>query len=388
MVRDTGSIRSIGVVGGGQLGRMLALAAAPLGLTMTALDPQQGCPAAVAARTITGSLHDPRALRSLVTSSDVTTVEIEHVGVETLAELEMEGHVIRPSPAVLRIIGDKAIQKEFLSRAGVPVTPEAPPGGPPFSLPVVEKLRVGGYDGRGVHILQPGEHRFFSEPSFFESRVSIARELAVIVCRFPDGRIVTWNPVGMVFDDRLHLVSHVEVPPSDGAGCMDPRITDTAQAIAVAAAEALGSVGLIGILAVELFLDEQGNLMVNEVAPRPHNSGHLTIETSRCSQFQQHVRAVAGLPPGDTSGHSPGVMRNIVAPATCAAGPTAVHGLADALSVPGVSVHLYGKAEQRPGRKMGHLTAIADTVAEARARADRAWEYIGFQEQPSSGETT
>lgn len=356
----------------------MALAAAPLGLSLTVVDPDPHCPASVAARVIPGSLHDPAALRSLASSTDAVTVEIENVGVQTLSALEHAGYVVRPSATVLQTIGDKLLQKSFLRRCGVPVTPDAPSGGAPFSVSVVEKLRTGGYDGRGVHILEPFEEPFFSEPSLFESRVVIAREIAVLVCRFPDGTVVSWDPVGMVFDEELHLVTHVEVLSPESSDPVEPSIIREARAIAVAAAEALGQEGLTGILAVELFLDNRGNLMVNETAPRPHNSGHLTIETSYCNQFQQHMRAVAGLPPGDTTLHTPGVMRNIVAPPGCVPGTTHLRGVADALAVPGVAIHLYGKKEQRPGRKMGHLTAVGQTIQEARARADLAWKCVQF----------
>lgn len=377
---ETSSVHSLAIIGGGQLGRMLALAAIPLGIKVHALDPDPQCPAAAVATTTTARLDDNDALRAVVTSNNVTTVEIEEVGVATLAELEAEGHCVYPSPRALATIRDKGIQKRFLQEKNIPVAPEVPGLGP-WKRTVVQKLRTGGYDGRGVAVLAPGEDRHFQEPSIFEEAIDIAHELAVMVCRFPDGAVVSWDPVAMHFDPQLHLVSHVLSPALGAYPELTADIIAQARETASAVASAFGEVGLVGLLAVELFLTTSGSILVNEVAPRPHNSGHVTIETSRCNQFQQHIRAVCSLPPGDTTNHSPGVMRNIVAPPEARRGPTEILNLDRALQVPGVSVHLYGKAEQRPGRKMGHISAIAPTLAEARQRVDKAWNEIQFREE-------
>ncbi len=375
----TASDHTLAIIGGGQLGRMLALAAIPLGIKVHILDPDPRCPAAVAATTTTASLHDRNAIRAVVSSHTVTTVEIEEIGVETLFELEAEGFKIHPSPQTLATIRDKGTQKSFLQDYHIPVAPEVA-GSSPWDRTVVQKLRTGGYDGRGVAILSPGQRPVFQEPSIFEDAIDIAHELAVMVCRFHDGTVVSWDPVAMHFDPQLHLVSHVLCPALGAYQELTEDVVRRATETAIAVASAFGDVGLVGLLAVELFLTTDNKILVNEVAPRPHNSGHVTIETSRCNQFQQHIRAVCSLPPGDTTSTTPGVMRNIVAPPTARRGPTEILYLDRALQVPGVSVHLYGKAEQRPGRKMGHITAIAPTLTVARQRADEAWHALQFRE--------
>jgi 5-(carboxyamino)imidazole ribonucleotide synthase len=209
--------------------------------------------------------------------------------------------------------------------------------------------------------------------TFVEEAIPIEVELAVLVARNTAGEVRHWDPVEMVFDPRLNLVSSVVTPARVPAGTA-ARAIDLARGVA----ESLAPLGLAGVLAVELFMDTAGSLWVNEVAPRPHNSGHLTIESSRCSQFEQHLRAVLGLPLGDTTSMSEAAMVNLVGPDRCEPGRYTVGGRAEACAVPDVHIHLYGKRAVRPGRKMGHVTARAPSAEEALHRARLAAGALTF----------
>ena len=359
---------------------MLALAAAPLQIPIVALDADPLCPASRVAEVITGPLGDRASLYRLADSSDVLTFEIEHTNPPILAELEAAGHTVRPSAGVLSLIADKLHQKRFFESCDLPVAPliaedaSTLRGSLPESIPkAVQKARRGGYDGRGVAVVSGGASLPLPGPSFVERAIDITTEIAVIVTRFPDGSLHHWEPVEMGFDSRLHLVRHVVSPAAVSEG-----VAREAVAIGRAAAAALGDRGLVGVLAVELFVDSGGRVILNEVAPRPHNSGHLTIEGSGCSQFEQHVRAVAGLPPGDTTMSGPVAMVNLVAEDTATAGPYRIEGRERALTHRDVHLHLYGKRDLRRGRKMGHVTARAATTEEALAKAVEAARAIRF----------
>lgn len=373
----------IGIVGGGQLGRMLALAAAPLDLTCLVLDPDPACPASIAAATITAPLSDHDALRRLVSSSRVTTFEIEHTDPAALAELERAGHRFAPSPRVLRTVADKHAQKLFLRDGGIPVpalldrAELIDPGTRTLRRAAVQKTRFGGYDGRGVAVVAAGDEPPLTGATFFEEVVSIDRELAVVVARATSGDIAVYEPVEMVFDPVLNLVSDVMVPAN-----VLPEIRDTAVRVARATADRFADLGLVGLMAVELFLTTAGHIVVNEVAPRPHNSGHLTIEAHACSQFEQHIRCVAGFPLGSVGLLGPAAMTNILGPSSGPTGRYRVAGRPDALAVEESHLHLYGKSTIRPGRKMGHVTARGTTTAEALARAKQSAAAIRFDGEP------
>lgn len=357
MVNQPSGTFDIGIVGGGQLGLMLVQAAIPLGLRVLVLDPDSRCPAATVAPVLTGSLTDPEALTTLVSHSSVTTFEIEHTDPTHLRGLERAGARFAPSPRVLELVADKLQQKEFFRDGGLPVPKILPlDSASPHSRndPVVQKTRFGGYDGRGVAYIRRGERFPLEGPTFIEEAVAIDREIAVLVALTPEGETATWDPVEMVFDQRLHLVSHVLSPAN-----LPPSLSGGATDIASAAANLLKPLGFSGVLAVELFLTSRGELLLNEVAPRPHNSGHLTIESSRCSQFEQHLRCVAGLPLGTTERLAAAAMVNLIGPDNLE-GEYRTEGVADALRFSDVHLHMYGKHLTRPGRKLGHLTARSD----------------------------
>ena len=359
----------IGIIGGGQLGRMLAKAARRLGCACVVLDPTPNSPAGqVAGHQIVGSYHDADKLRELAESCDVVTFDIEDIDTETLLQLEREGHSIRPSPRVLAAIQDKLAQKAELQAAGIPTAPFVAMAEPnaqafaEFGYPLVQKARRGGYDGRGVAVLESADDypRHLRVPSLLERFVPAAKELAVVVARAHDGDCRCYPVVEMCFRPGENVLDRLLAPA---------RVTSaTAKAaveLAVRTVEAFGSVGIFG---VEMFLTHTGDLLVNEVAPRTHNSGHHTIEANVTDQFEQHLRAVVGLPLGSTDQLSPAVMINLLG-APNRSGRPVIKGMAEALAIPGVCLHLYGKAATAPHRKMGHVTVLDPDIAAAEHKA-------------------
>jgi 5-(carboxyamino)imidazole ribonucleotide synthase len=364
-------VARIGIIGGGQLGRMMVKAAKRLGCTCVVLDPTPGSPAGqVAGHQIVGDFHDPARLRELTESCDVTTFDIEDIDAETLIELEREGRRIDPAPGLLAIIQDKLTQKEALAAAGIPTAPFIPMPEPSpeafaaFGYPLVQKARRGGYDGRGVVIL--GDATDYPErlpvPSLLERFVPATKELAVLVARGRDGDCRCYPVVEMCFRPEQNILDML-LAPAD----LDAATAAAAATLARRTVEALGGIGVFGI---EMFLTEAGELLVNEVAPRTHNSGHHTIEANITDQFEQHLRAVVGLPLGATDQLSPAAMINLLG-APGHRGRPVIKGLAAALAIPGVCVHIYGKAATSPFRKMGHVTVLDANLAAARRKAEQ-----------------
>ena len=369
----------LGIIGGGQLARMMIPAAGRLGFETVVLDPTPESPGGqLAGDQIVGGLDDAGALAELVRRSDLATFEIEAVDTQVLAELEAEGNTINPAPALLACIQDKLLQKERLAAAGIPTSEfvgmEAPDADTltAFGLPLVQKARRGGYDGRGVEVFTGAviEERVLPVPSMVERYVDYRCELAVLVARSNTGEISTWPVVEMVFDDEANVLDLLLAPAR-----IEDAVAEEARRVATAAIEALDGVGVFG---VELFLTRDDRILVNEIAPRPHNSGHWTIEASETCQFEQHVRAVAGLPLGSTRQLAPAVMVNLLG-APGADGVPSVVGLDEALALPGVSLHLYGKHTVRPYRKMGHLTVTAPQLDQALDVARRARDLIRIE---------
>ncbi len=346
---------TIGIIGGGQLGRMSAMAAARLGYRCHILTPEPDSPAAqVSAACTLGDYEDPAALRHFAEAADVITFEFENVsaaGLELLASLRP----VHPAPAVLRISQDRVLEKSFLADAGVPTAPwravEALPdlhaAVEALGLPAVLKTTRLGYDGKGQAVLRTKEDveptwaALDPKPLILEGFVNYACEISVIVARGADG-------AGTVFDvmENRHRggILDLTLAPARVA----PGTAAEAQRVAWRVADTLG---LVGLLAVEMFVDPSGRVLVNEIAPRPHNSGHWTIDACPASQFELHVRAVAGLPLPPGRRHADAVMKNLVGPEEAALWPQVV-------ATPGLIPHLYGKAEARPGRKMGHATRL------------------------------
>ena len=346
---------TIGIVGGGQLGRMSAMAAARLGYRCHILTPETDSPASqVSARTFQGDYEDPALLRAFAESVDVITFEFENVSAEGL-ELLQSIRPVRPSPAILRISQDRCAEKGFLNDAGIDTASwvairsraDLHASVARVGLPGLLKTTRGGYDGKGqaslrsVSDLNTVWETLEPKPLILERFVVFEREISVVVARGLDGNAVAFDPV----ENRHHdgILSQTHAPariPLD--------VAQLATGTALKVAEALS---LVGLLAVEMFVTAEGAVLVNEIAPRPHNSGHWTIDACPASQFEMHVRAVAGLPLPPAVRHSDAVMINLIGPEEVAQWPAI-------LATPGLVPHLYGKAEARPGRKMGHVTKL------------------------------
>ncbi|MEY3800777.1 MAG: hypothetical protein RLZZ548_657 [Bacteroidota bacterium] len=365
----------VGIIGGGQLGMMTIEAKFPsLPVEFVVLEQSADCPAApISNQFIAGSLKSEADIRTLAEASDVLTWEIEHINVDALVQLEKEGKTIIPKPSVLQTIQDKGIQKQFFQQHNIPTAPFALCDAQTITeallsqFPgeqIVIKTRTGGYDGKGVAILNKSEalqSMPFSGNILIESFVPNALEIAVIVAIAQDGSHAVYPAIEMYFNPKSNLVEFLFSPAR-----ISTELEKKIQAIGLQCVQKLNSPGLF---AVELFLTENQEIWVNEIAPRPHNSGHHTIEGCHCSQFEQFLRILSGAPLGDPSLVQPAAMINIV-------GPTHLSGdyqLAneDSLTQNGdVFIHMYRKSETRPNRKLGHATVIAPTLEALLERAE------------------
>ncbi len=360
----------LGILGGGQLGRMLIAEALDYDVHVAVLDPSEQAPCSgIAHRFEVGDFADRDAVIAFGKDLDVITIEIEHVNVEALKVLEKRGVTVRPEIHVLEVVQDKGLQKEFYRSHGIPTSPFELIGGKADiekrgRYPIVQKLRRGGYDGRGVAVLKTADDldKAFDAPSVLEEFVDFDKELSVIVSRHESGEVRAFPCVELEFNPEANLVEMLFAPAD-----IDPAVEKRATEVAMQVVEAFD---MVGLLAVELFLTKTGDVLVNEVAPRPHNSGHHTIEANGVSQYGQLLRAILGYAPGDTTLIRPAAMVNLLGEAGHS-GPAYYEGLEEALALPGVYVHLYGKSETRPFRKMGHVTITADTAGEARRMASK-----------------
>mgnify|MGYP003633749241 FL=1 len=370
----------LGIVGGGQLGKMLLTETQRLDIKTKILDPAANAPSRVGSKEFQqGSLQDYDTVYNFGKDCDVITIEIENVNTEALAQLEKEGKKVFPQAAIIDLIKNKITQKEFYLAQGIPTAAfktfaskaKLIKACEEFALtyPFVWKVATGGFDGRGVSVIRSKEdlNDLPDAPCLSEDLVPFEKEIAVIVARSENGEVKAFPTVEMDFHPTANLVEFVFSP-----GNLKTEISDAAQVLAKQIAEKLG---LVGILAVEMFLTENGELLINEVAPRVHNSGHLSIEGNICSQFEQHLRAILNLPLGDTQTIQPAVMVNLVGEENHT-GPVKYQGIEDLMAMSGVYVHLYGKAETRPFRKMGHVTIIAPNLEEARSKAKVVKETI------------
>ncbi len=360
---------NIGILGGGQLGRMLIQNAINLNLTISVLDPDKNAPCRHLVKKFTqGNLNDYDTVYDFGKDKDLITIEIENVNVEALKALEKEGKKVYPQPHIIEMIQDKGLQKMFYQRNNIP--------SPDFFLvdnkkqiakyadyfPFFQKLRKGGYDGKGVVKLVNPHHleKAFEEPSVLERLVDFDKELSVIVARSESGEVKCFPVVECEFNPEANLVEFLFSPAN-----IKKSVEKEALKLAADIAEKLG---IIGLLAVELFLTKDGKVLVNEIAPRTHNSGHHTIEGNITSQFEQQWRAILNLPLGDTAIVKAGVMVNLLGDFGYE-GTAVYQGLEDILKFSGVYVHLYGKATTKPFRKMGHATIVDDDLLKAKQKA-------------------
>ncbi|WP_417333580.1 5-(carboxyamino)imidazole ribonucleotide synthase [Halarcobacter sp.] len=365
----------LGIIGGGQLGKIMSQKAKKMGFHVTILDPTFNCPAAqVSDKHIMGGFYDKEKLEQLVQESDVTTFELEHVDTSILKELYDNGHNIHPSPYVMELIQNKYEQKKLLDEKGIPVPAykdvKSEEDLAAFGFPVVQKAKLGGYDGQGVQVLKSQEDadtKALQTESFIEEMVDIDKELAVIVARNIEGEMKCYPVVEMLFDERVNICDSVMAPAR-----ISKEIEEKSLEICKKSIEALDGVGIFG---VELFLTKSGEIQVNEIAPRPHNSGHYTVEACATSQFEQIIRAVTNLPLGSTKLISPAVMVNLLGEQGYEGEPF-IDGIHDALEIPELSFHFYGKSFTKPFRKMGHITVLDDDINVALEKANKAKDIL------------
>lgn len=364
----------LGILGGGQLGKMLCQAASCWELPIYALDKSLDFPVGSYCKGFQeGDFKSYEDVLSFGRQMDVITIEIEHVNTEALKQLQQEEKIVHPDPSALEIIKDKGLQKQFYKKHKIPTSPfrlfsgkeavlEAVQRGT-IKIPFVQKTRTAGYDGKGVAVIQSStdlETKLLEGTCLIEEMVDMDKEIAVIVARNEKGEIRAFDPVEMEFNPIANLVEFLVCPSSISK--------EQAATCTNLAKDVIKAFNISGLLAVELFLDKEGTILVNEVAPRPHNSGHHTIDSAVTSQYEQHLRGILNLPLGDTSMISPAVMVNLLG-AEGYKGPVYYEGLEECLAIEGVKIHIYGKKETKPFRKMGHATVIAKTVEAAREKA-------------------
>ena len=364
----------IGILGGGQLGKMLIQAASAWDIDIYVLDPTDDCPASkLATKFVKGDFKDYESVYNFGKLVDLITIEIEHVNTDALLKLKEEGKTICPDPQTLKIIQDKGKQKDFfkdnnLISANYKIYEDheailSDIENRKLNLPFVQKVCRFGYDGRGVQLVNSKKDldNLLKGQSIVEDLVDIGKELSVIVCRNKFGEIKTYDPFEMEFNKNANLVEYLISPA---------RVDADSRQIAVDLAEkTIKAFELVGVLAVEMFLDKDHNILINEVAPRPHNSGHHTIETALTSQYEQHIRAIMGLPLGSTDLMINSVMVNILGEDGFS-GNVVYEGLDKCIKLDGVKVHIYGKKQTKPFRKMGHVTIIDKNIDNALKKAD------------------
>ncbi len=369
-----GSTFRLGLLGGGQLGRMLIQEAINFDVHIHVLDNDPSAPCSSISHSFTnGSITDFDSVCAFGRDKDVVTVEIENVNIEALEHLENQGVFVFPQPRVLRIIKDKGLQKQFFASNNFPTAP--------FQLithkeelqhdfkPCVQKMRTGGYDGKGVHVLRSiKDIEFaFDVPSVVEDLIPFQKELSTIVARNQRGEIKHFPLVECEFNPSANLVEFL-FSPADVTAEIEEKAAKLASDI-------IQQLDMVGILAVEFFLTSENELLVNEIAPRPHNSGHHTIECNRTSQFEQHLRSVLNLPLGSTEATQAGAMINLLGKEGHE-GPAYYAGLEKFLAFPGVHPHIYGKATTKAFRKMGHITIAGNDLSQVKQLAKSVLDEV------------
>jgi 5-(carboxyamino)imidazole ribonucleotide synthase len=364
----------LGMLGGGQLGRMFIQESMNYDVQVHCLDPAREAPCAHLATTFTvGSLQDFDTVYNFGKDKDLITIEIENVNIEALEKLESEGIKVCPQPRTLRIIKDKGLQKEFYAQNDLPTAPfqlyaHASEVKANEKAPFVQKLRTGGYDGKGVQVIKSEADfgNLFDAPNIVETLIPFDKELSVIVARNEKGETISYPTVECEFNPEANLVEFLFSPAQ-----ISPEIEAQAQKVAL---DVVNKLDFIGILAVELFLTKEGEILINEIAPRPHNSGHHTIEGNITSQFEQHMRSILNLPLGATDIIKPSVMINVLGEKGYE-GKAWYEGLEKMMAIPGVHAHLYGKQKTKSFRKMGHVTVCHNDLQKAK---EKARDVLGF----------
>jgi len=347
----------VGILGGGQLGRMLIQSGMDWNITFSVLDPDPFAPCQSLCECKVGKLTDYDTVVAFGESCDLITIEIENVNVNALKELRRQGKKVFPQPEVIELVQDKRTQKSFYKDKNIAtadfllVENRQDVMAQKSFLPAVNKLGREGYDGRGVQLLRTKDdfEKAFDAPGLLEKLIDFEKEISVIVARNEKGDTQSFPPVEMVFHPEANLVEYLFSPAA-----IEESVAKEAERIAK---KIIVDLNMVGLLAVEMFVTKDQEVLVNEIAPRPHNSGHQTIEANVTSQYQQHLRAILNLPLGDTSVHQPSAMVNLLGEQGFS-GQAKYNGLEEVLAWPGVYVHLYGKKQTKPFRKMGHVTIL------------------------------
>jgi len=366
----------LGVLGGGQLGRMLIQAAIDLNVYIKVLDPSAEAPCkAYAHEFVEGSLQDYDTVVAFGQDVDILTIEIEKVNTDALAELQRQGKKVYPDPSIIKLIQSKCDQKQYYLDQGLPTSPfrlvenAAAIQNHLDMLPAVQKLDRDGYDGRGVQVLKTEADlpKAMNAPGLLEAFVPFEKEIAIIIARNAQGEMKTFPIVEMVFHPVHNLVEYLFSPAE-----VSQAQFEEAESIARRLVEGLGFVGL---LAIEMFVGKDGEILINEIAPRPHNSGHQSIRGNLTSQYEQHLRAILGLPLGETDILSPSAMVNLLG-ADGHKGKAVYKGIENLLAIGGAYPHIYGKAETKPFRKMGHVTILAEDLEQLREKVKQVKESV------------
>ena len=371
---------TLGILGGGQLGKMMLYETRKFDITTHVLDPSLEAPCRIACDYFTqGDLMDYDTVYTFGKKVDILTFEIEGVNIEALEALEKEGKKVYPSSKTLRNIQDKGVQKKFYDTHKIPTAPfsvfetiakvkKAVASGE-LKLPFVWKSCTGGYDGKGVQVIKNSQTLDVLPdcPCITEDLVAFKNELAVIVVRNPSAQVKTYPVVEMEFHPQANQVEYVICPAR-----IDDKVAAKARSIAIQVSKAFEHVGL---LAVEMFQTNDDQIIVNEVAPRPHNSGHYSIEASYTNQFEQHIRAILDLPLGNTASKVGGIMVNLVGEQNHT-GDVAYQNIEEIMAMDGVTPHIYGKKQTRPFRKMGHVTIVNQNIDTAREIAQQVKQRI------------
>lgn len=371
---------TLGILGGGQLGKMLLTETRKFDITTKVLDPSPDAPCRIACNTfVQGNLTDFNTVYNFGKDVEVLTIEIENVNVEALEKLQTEGVKVYPSPQTIKNIQNKATQKQFYATHGIPTAPfqvfqnteslKKAINEQQLSLPFVWKSARFGYDGNGVKIVRQltDLNLLPNDQCIAESLVPFKKELAVIVARNAKGQVRTYPVVEMEFHPEANQVEYVLCPAR-----IEEAVAQKARTIAIQVVQAFE---VVGLLAVELFQTENDEILVNEVAPRPHNSGHYSIEAAYTNQFEQHLRAILNLPLGSTESKVAGVMVNLVG-AEGYQGKVVYENIEQIMAMEGVTPHIYGKKETRPFRKMGHVTIVNPNINKARQIAEQVKNTI------------
>ena len=371
---------TLGILGGGQLGKMLLTETRKFDITTKVLDPSPDAPCRIACNTfVQGNLTDFNTVYNFGKDVEVLTIEIENVNVEALEKLQTEGVKVYPSPQTIKNIQNKATQKQFYATHGIPTAPfqvfqnteslKKAINEQQLTLPFVWKSARFGYDGNGVKIVHQltDLNLLPNDQCIAESLVPFKKELAVIVARNAKGQVRTYPVVEMEFHPEANQVEYVLCPAR-----IEEAVAQKARTIAIQVAQAFE---IVGLLAVELFQTENDEILVNEVAPRPHNSGHYSIEAAYTNQFEQHLRAILNLPLGSTESKVAGVMVNLVG-AEGYQGKVVYENIEQIMAMEGVTPHIYGKKETRPFRKMGHVTIVNPNINKARQIAEQVKNTI------------